>query len=64
VLIGEAPWFGKFMPGSSAGALAGMLQSADSSKLLAPALGALLLAGYTVVAAGAGVLATERRALG
>jgi ABC-type transport system involved in multi-copper enzyme maturation permease subunit len=64
VLIGEAPSFGKFTPGSAAGALVGMLQSAGSSKLLAPGVGAALLVLYAVVAAGAGALATERRDLG
>ena len=64
LLIGQVPAFGKFMPGSTAGALAGMLQSADSSKLVAPAQGAALLFAYTAVAAGAGALVTERRDLG
>ena len=64
LLVGQVPSFGKFMPASSAGAVAGMLQSASSSKLLAPLAGAALLIAYTVLAVGAGVLTTERRDLG
>jgi ABC-2 type transport system permease protein len=65
VLVGEVPSVGRLTPGSSAGALAGMLQSAGSNLQLAtPAVGALLLVAYTVVAAGAGALITEKRDLG
>jgi len=61
ILIGVVPNAAKFTPGASAGALAGMIQNAGSSSLLAPAVGALLLILYATLAAGAGVLATERR---
>lgn len=64
VLIGQVPSVAKFTPGASAGALAGMLQSATSLKLLTPAVGALLLVAYTAVAAGTGALTTEKRDLG
>jgi hypothetical protein len=64
VLIGQFPSVAKFTPGSSAGALAGMLQSGTSLKLLTPAVGALLLVAYTAVAAGTGALSTEKRDLG
>jgi ABC-2 type transport system permease protein len=61
VLIGQLPSIGKFLPGASAGALAGMLQSATSPTLVAPVVGALLLAVYTAVALGGGTLVTEKR---
>jgi ABC-2 type transport system permease protein len=64
VLAGEIPAVGKYTPGASAGALAGMLQSATTLQLLAPGAGALLLAAYTALAAGAGALAAEKRDLG
>jgi ABC-2 type transport system permease protein len=64
VLVGEFPSIGKYTPGASAGALAGMLQSATNLKLLTPAVGALLLVAYTAAAAGAGALTTGRRDLG
>jgi hypothetical protein len=41
-----------------------MLQSAAILKLVAPGVGALLLAGYAALAVGAGALATEKRDLG
>ena len=64
VLAGEVPSAGRFTPGSSAGALAGMLQSAGSLKLVTPAVGGLLLIAYTALAAGAGAFTTEKRDLG
>jgi ABC-2 type transport system permease protein len=64
VLVGEVPSVGKFTPGASAGALAGMLQSAGSLKLVTPAVGGLLLIAYAAVAAAAGAFTTERRDLG
>lgn len=64
VLIGEIPSIGKYTPGASAGALAGMLQSATNLKLVTPAVGALLLVAYTALAASAGALTTEQRDLG
>jgi hypothetical protein len=63
VLAGELPSAGRFTPGASAGALAGMLQSA-SLTLVTPATGALLLAGYAALATAAGALTTEKRDLG
>jgi ABC-2 type transport system permease protein len=64
VLVGEVPALGKFTPGASAGALAGMLQSVTSSTLVAPVTGALLLAGYTALALGGGTRVTEKRDVG
>jgi ABC-type transport system involved in multi-copper enzyme maturation permease subunit len=60
-LIGNVPSAGKFAPGATAGAIAGAVQTQSASKLLAPAVGVLLLAIYAVIAAGAGALATNRR---
>ena len=60
-LIGAVPSVAKFAPGASAGALAGAIQTQTAANLLAPALGALLLAAYATLAAGAGALAATRR---
>jgi len=60
-LIGNVPSAGRFAPGASAGALAGAIQTPDATKLLAPALGALLLVAYAAALAGAGMLVTARR---
>lgn len=64
ILVGTLPSVAKFTPGASAGALAGMLQSSTSNKLLAPALGALLLLAYTAAATIAGARITQRRDIG
>jgi len=61
ILIGVVPSAAKFTPGASAGGLAGMIQNAGSTSLLAPALGALLLAVYAAAATAAGLIATDRR---
>jgi ABC-2 type transport system permease protein len=61
ILVGTVPSAAKFTPGGSAGALAGMLQSSASDKLLAPAIGALLLLLYTAVTTAIGILLTEHR---
>jgi ABC-2 type transport system permease protein len=61
ILIGDVPSAGQFSPGASAGALAGALQNVGPPDLLAPALGALLLAAYAAAAGAAGAIATERR---
>jgi ABC-2 type transport system permease protein len=61
LLLGDVPSAGRFAPGASAGAIAGMIQNAGNARLLAPALGAVLLAGYAAAAAALGVVATERR---
>jgi ABC-2 type transport system permease protein len=60
-LIGILPSFGKHLPGASAAALAGAMLSQTSSYLLAPALGALLIAAYTAAALAAGLMVTSRR---
>jgi ABC-2 type transport system permease protein len=64
LLIGDVPSAAKFSPGASAGALAGMIQNIGAGALLAPALGALLLAVYAAAATAAGVIAIERRDIG
>jgi ABC-2 type transport system permease protein len=61
ILIGDVPSAAKFSPGASAGALAGMIQNATGTDLLAPALGALLLIAYAAAATAAGLAATQRR---
>jgi ABC-2 type transport system permease protein len=61
IVIGDVPSVGQFSPGASAGALAGALQNVGPPDLLAPALGALLLAAYAAAAGAAGSIATERR---
>lgn len=61
ILIGNVPSAGKYAPGASAGALAGLMPNAATAKLLAPVVGAALLAAYAAVVAGAGLVATERR---
>jgi hypothetical protein len=60
-LIGNVPSAGKFAPGAAAGALAGAIQTQAASELVAPALGAVLLAVYAAIAAGAGAILTTRR---
>jgi ABC-2 type transport system permease protein len=60
-LIGNIPSAGKYAPGAAAGAIAGAIQTQSASKLVAPALGVLLLAVYTALTAGAGALVTTRR---
>jgi ABC-type transport system involved in multi-copper enzyme maturation permease subunit len=61
ILIGDVPSAGKFSPGASAGALAGMIQNISHGALLAPVLGALLLAAYAGLAGAVGLMVTERR---
>lgn len=61
ILIGNIPAAGKFTPGASAGAIAGAVQTQDPAKLIAPALGLLLLAGYALAAAIVGQRAITRR---
>jgi ABC-type transport system involved in multi-copper enzyme maturation permease subunit len=60
-LIGNVPSAGKFTPGAAAGAIAGAVQTQSASKLVAPGIGVLLLAGYAAVAAVAGAVLTIRR---
>lgn len=64
ILIGDVPSAAKFAPGASAGALAGMIQNVSSGSLLAPALGALLLAVYAAASTVAGLILIERRDVG
>jgi hypothetical protein len=60
-LIGNVPAAGKFAPAAAAGALAGAIQTQSASKLLAPAIAALLLLVYTALASAAGIIATAHR---
>jgi hypothetical protein len=57
LLLDFVPGAGRFAPGAAAAAITGL----DRDTLLAPALGALLLALYTASAATAGLIATLRR---
>jgi hypothetical protein len=61
ILIGNVPSAGKYAPGASDGALAGLMPNAGSATLLTPIAGALLLVGYAAVCAAAGLAAIERR---
>jgi ABC-2 type transport system permease protein len=60
-LIQNVPSVAKVAPGASAGALAGAIQAQGATKLLAPALGALLLVAYATAAIAAGSIAITRR---
>jgi ABC-2 type transport system permease protein len=60
LLLADAPSVGRFTPGAAAGALAGATAQ-GSSRLLAPGLGLLLLAGYAAIAVTAGSFLTVRR---
>jgi len=55
------PSAGKYAPGASDGALAGLMPTSGTASLLAPIAGALLLVGYAGVCAAAGLAAIERR---
>lgn len=57
LLVDFVPGAGKYAPGAAGAAITGL----DPDRLLAPALGALLLAAYAAVAAAAGWIATLRR---
>ncbi|MBA3244029.1 MAG: ABC transporter permease subunit [Actinobacteria bacterium] len=57
LLLDFVPGAGRLAPGAAAAAITGL----DGERLLAPALGALLLALYAAVAAAAGTIATLRR---
>ncbi len=61
ILIGNVPGIAKYAPGATGGALAGLMPNAGGATLLAPALGAVLLAGYAAAATAIGILAIERR---
>jgi ABC-2 type transport system permease protein len=60
-LIGDVPSVGKFAPGAAAGAIAGAAQTQSASKLVAPAVGVLLLVAYMALAATTAVVVTNRR---
>jgi ABC-2 type transport system permease protein len=63
LLLGDVPSAARYAPESSAGAIAGAIQSQIADSLIAPALGALLLAAYAALIAGAGALLVTRRDL-
>jgi ABC-2 type transport system permease protein len=61
LLLADLPAVGKFTAGGAAGALAGATAAPNPSKLLAPALGALLLVAYATAITAAASVATTRR---
>jgi ABC-2 type transport system permease protein len=61
LLLADVPSAAKYAPEASAGAIAGAIQSQIADSLIAPALGALLLAAYAALIAGAGALLVTRR---
>lgn len=61
ILIGNVPSAGKYAPGASGAALAGLMPNAQTATLVAPLVGALLLVGYSAVTVGVGLTAIERR---
>ncbi|HZC73912.1 MAG TPA: hypothetical protein VE442_24705 [Jatrophihabitans sp.] len=61
ILIGNVPSAGKYAPGASGGALAGLMPNAGSTALLAPIIGAILLVAYAGITAATGLIAIERR---
>jgi ABC-type transport system involved in multi-copper enzyme maturation permease subunit len=61
ILIGNVPSAGKYAPGASDGALAGLMPNAGTVTLLAPIVGGLLLIAYATITAVAGLVAIERR---
>lgn len=61
ILADSLPSAGRFTPGAAANAIAGTGELILASKLLAPALGALLLIAYAAAATAVGSITTERR---
>jgi ABC-2 type transport system permease protein len=61
LLLGDVPSVAKFAPEATAGALAGAIQSQPADTLLAPGLGAVLLATYAALAAAIGAGLFTRR---
>jgi ABC-2 type transport system permease protein len=65
LVIGQLPGAGRYLPGAVAAAIGGGStitgEVPSSPALLAPVLGAVLLAGYAGAAMAAGMVATERR---
>ena len=61
LLLADAPSAARYAPEASAGAIAGAIQSQIADSLIAPALGAVLLAAYAALIAGAGALLVARR---
>jgi hypothetical protein len=61
LLFGDVPAVAKFVPGASAGALAGAVENMKATDLLAPGLGLVLLAAYAATSGVVGSVATRRR---
>jgi ABC-type transport system involved in multi-copper enzyme maturation permease subunit len=61
LLLADVPSAAKYAPEASGGAIAGAIQSQIADSLVAPALGAVLLAAYAALATAAGALLITRR---
>ena len=61
ILTSNLPAIGKYAPGASGGAIAGLTPGAGRASLLTPAMGALLLLGFAVLSSAAGLLTFQRR---
>jgi ABC-2 type transport system permease protein len=64
LLLGDVPSAAKYAPEASAAALAGAIQSQSADNLVAPGLGAVLLAVYAALAGLAGSVIITRRDVG
>jgi ABC-type transport system involved in multi-copper enzyme maturation permease subunit len=61
LLLADVPSVARYAPESSAGAIAGAIQSQIADSLIAPVLGVLLLVAYAALSVGAGALLVTRR---
>jgi ABC-type transport system involved in multi-copper enzyme maturation permease subunit len=64
LLLSDVPSVARYAPESSAGAIAGAIQSQIADSLVAPALGVVLLVAYAALSVGAGALLVTRRDVG
>jgi ABC-2 type transport system permease protein len=64
LLLGDVPSAAKYAPEASAAGLAGAIQSQSADNLVAPGLGAVLLAVYAALAGLAGSVIITRRDVG
>jgi ABC-type transport system involved in multi-copper enzyme maturation permease subunit len=64
LLLSDVPSAARYAPESSAGAIAGAIQSQIADSLVTPALGVALLFVYTALSVGAGALLMTRRDVG
>jgi ABC-type transport system involved in multi-copper enzyme maturation permease subunit len=64
LLLSDVPSAARYAPESSAGAIAGAIQSQIADSLVAPALGVVLLLAYAALSVGVGALLVTRRDVG